>query len=608
MIISVKNGNKPFACSNKAMKAVCLKKIVFPALLFLISFITYIPTAHYQNIYLDDDALTANAGADIKDIFKKDVFMGNGVKSGFYRPLLPLSFFIDKKAADLFYKMKSLKNNQEHSDSADNRESHTLVFHHVSNIILHSFFCLLLFYLLIYFEIHYVMAFLGTMLFAVFPPLAAAIAWLGGRNDILLGIFLAASIISLKKFALKNFSSVYLAALREKSQSDTEDIKAKSLFLRMVKYSGIQFCMLSFFFMLAMFTKETAIAFVPLAFLYYAIDFLSFFKKNRLSINTAFHKKTLFLSSAWLALSIFLPCAIYFSLRYNADLAENAFSHISIGVLPQLLYNMASYLLPQSLMNLIPAWLASLFIPLLFLSFFFFFNRILRVESFYSAICLSRNIILGLAWFMFFFIPPLLSSDTPYGWFYMTHRLYVPACGLLLASLSALSYYLTDNSCYTKTVEFINSAVLKDMLEKNAFPLALFAIFFIFSVFNALICIQYFSSCHAFNSRAIAENPKKAGLRYYSLARWHFDRQIFGLAEIYYRKAEEEKYITPYLRLCLAFIENRRGNYYSAYSELKKGLAEFPDDKYIKQNISLFNNYFSFSRINVTSTTGENVK
>ena len=594
MIISVKNINKPFACSNKAMKAVFLKKIVFPALLFLVSFITYIPTAHYQNIYLDDDALAANAGAGIKDIFKKDVFMGNGVKSGFYRPLLSLSFFIDKKAADLFYKMKYLRKAQEHSDSAGNRESHTLVFHHVSNILLHSLFCLLLFYLLIYFEIHYVMAFLGTLLFAVFPPLAAAIAWLGGRNDILLGIFLAASIISLKKFALKNFSSAYLASLREKSQSGTGDIKSKSLFLRMVKSSGIQFCILSFFFMLAMFTKETAIAFVPLAFLYYAIEFLSFFKKNRLSINTALHKQTLFLSFAWLALSVFLPCAIYFSLRCNADLAENAFSHISIGALPQLLYNMSSYLLPQSLMNVIPAWLASLFIPLLFLPFFFFFNKIFRVERFFSAICLSRNAILGLAWFMFFFIPPLLSSDNPYGWFYMTHRLYVPACGLLLASLSVLSYYLIDNSCGMETVELINSSVLKGILKKNAFPLALFALFFMFSVFNALIGIQSFSSCHAFNSRAIAENPKKAGLCYYSLARWHFDRKLYGLAEIYYRKAEEEKYITPYLRLCLAFIENRRGNYYSAYSELKKGLAEFPDDKYIKQNISLFNNYFSF--------------
>ncbi|MBO4555644.1 MAG: glycosyltransferase family 39 protein, partial [Elusimicrobiales bacterium] len=245
-------------------------RLIFKCLLVLLPFFVYYPSLSYENVYLDDDALTENSSAGIKKIFSKDVFLGKDTKSGFYRPLMALSFYADRRISQFL------------RPNTDNHQiPHGMLFiSHFCNILLHGIFCLFLYEMLLSYGNSARMSCCCAALFAVIPYNAVAVSWLGGRNDILLGIFLLVSSIYIKKYSEK-YAFRHLAAL-------------------------------SLFFLLALFTKETAIAFVIPAFVLLFADT---------------HEKKHFLR---LFIALSLPVMIYFLCRFNADLAQNAFSHIDL--------------------------------------------------------------------------------------------------------------------------------------------------------------------------------------------------------------------------------------------------------------------------------------
>ncbi len=132
-----------------------------------------------------------------------------------YRPILVISFIIDALIG-----------------------SGNPIFYHLTNLILHTSVVLIFFKLLTIIFNNRTGSFLIALIFAVHPVNLQAIAWISGRNDLLLGVFFIISILS---FYLYN-------------------IKKKWMFLLIHSVS----------FFLALFTKETAI-FLPIIIILTAI-------------------------------------------------------------------------------------------------------------------------------------------------------------------------------------------------------------------------------------------------------------------------------------------------------------------------------------------------
>ncbi len=183
--------------------------------LILISLLFYLRTLWYDFSPMDDQWL----------ILKNASFFGNwqNLKAIFseptvglyYRPLLILTFMIDYHISHL-----------------------SPLAYHFTNILLHIISVVLLYRLLILLDINQKKSFFGCVIFSIHPLMLHAVAWIPGRNDLLLCVFVLAAFIHLLKY-LKTDNLLYL-------------------FLN------------NLFFVCALFTKENAIV-LPLlfAFIYY---------------------------------------------------------------------------------------------------------------------------------------------------------------------------------------------------------------------------------------------------------------------------------------------------------------------------------------------------
>ncbi|MDD5022472.1 MAG: glycosyltransferase family 39 protein [Endomicrobiaceae bacterium] len=104
------------------------------------------------------------------NIFLKDKF-------SYYRPALLLSFMVDNFIS-----------------GSSPQALHT------TNVLLHAISCILLFFFLKNYYFNSTLSFLSTVLFAVHPINIFSVAWIPGRNDLLLFIFLILSIILLIEY------------------------------------------------------------------------------------------------------------------------------------------------------------------------------------------------------------------------------------------------------------------------------------------------------------------------------------------------------------------------------------------------------------------------
>ncbi|WP_317896766.1 tetratricopeptide repeat protein [Aurantibacillus circumpalustris] len=182
----------------------------------------------------------------IKDVtFLQDWF---SVKSAFtepstnlyYRPLFMISLILDYHLAKLNPMM-----------------------YHLTNLCWHLLSVILLFKFLIGFNVEKKQAYIFSLLFSVNPLLLHAIAWVPGRNDLILCVFTLASLIHIKKFIDNN--------------------KRKDLMFHFL------------FFICALFTKESAII-LPLV---YIILYFGF-KKDSLKRNITFTFIWIAVSAIWL--------------------------------------------------------------------------------------------------------------------------------------------------------------------------------------------------------------------------------------------------------------------------------------------------------------------
>ena len=205
-------GNQPETNGNSRLSPELA--IPYPMLwLALVAFMLYVPSFFYGLTNLDDTALivkqhayNAHPGSLITS-FHRGVFL---TSDHYYRPV-----FLDSVV--LNYLIDGLNP----------------AGYHIFNVLFHVIAVLLLYRLFGKLGIKKLHAFLLCILFAVHPALSQAVAWIPGRNDTLLAIFTFSFFI--------------------RSINFTNSGKTADLLLSL------------FFFLLALFTKETAIFAAPAA-------------------------------------------------------------------------------------------------------------------------------------------------------------------------------------------------------------------------------------------------------------------------------------------------------------------------------------------------------
>jgi len=175
--------------------------------------LTFSEYTHYDDYFLIVENFShINTLSQIGHAFLEDV-SHQALGGNLYRPLLTISLIVSAQI------------------------SGTLPFgYHVIDILLHCISCCLLFAALQMIGFKRLLSFFGTLIFCVHPVLTQAVAWIAGRNDSLLAIFILLGFISYIKF----FST----------------FRTRWFFLHLLCFG----C--------AMFTKESAIMFPPLALLY----------------------------------------------------------------------------------------------------------------------------------------------------------------------------------------------------------------------------------------------------------------------------------------------------------------------------------------------------
>jgi len=192
------------------------------AIVALVAFLLYLQTVRYDYTYLDDNNLVLDQQSllskpsSLYEVFSRSFF--NDPTDQYYRPIVNLSFAVNTLIGG----------------------TRPFGFHLV-NCLLHAFTCVFLLALLRRLRIGEINSFLAAIVFAVHPVNAASVAWIPGRNDVLLGCFAFGACIMLLQHARK------------------PGLAAKS---------GHLVC-----FLLALFTIETAVV-LPIVFIFllWAVD------------------------------------------------------------------------------------------------------------------------------------------------------------------------------------------------------------------------------------------------------------------------------------------------------------------------------------------------
>jgi tetratricopeptide (TPR) repeat protein len=330
-------------------------------LLVLVGFILYSQTLFFDFTYFDDSTLILDKAVFLQDvqnvgqIFSADVF--SSVDKFYYRPFLNLSFMGDAQIGG------------------------TLPFvYHLDNILLHILAVILLFYLLERLIKRRALAFYLALLFLAHPVLTQAVAWVPGRNDSLLAVFILAAFIVFLNFLQRPRLRSYIG------------------------YLLLLFC--------ALLTKENAAVLpVLIIFYFYFIDRGALQKTDRW---------LLIIGSAAVGF-------IWFLLRHLALGQEptNYFSAAlgSTGNAPAVLLDLGKLIFPFNL-SVLPVLRDSTLV-----------YGIIAALILLAALILSRRkrynyIIFGSLWFFAFLLPSFITFNDSSG--FLEHRLYLSLIGFLI--------------------------------------------------------------------------------------------------------------------------------------------------------------------------------
>lgn len=262
--------------------------------------------------------------------------------------------------------------------------------YHLSNILYHLAASCLVFFLLVRLKCSRLIALLFSLLFTAHPLSVVAVAWIPGRNDVLVTIFILLAFISLIRISEK----------------------------------GSPFCYIAHFlaFALAMFTKETAAA-LPLVALYYLVVVES----QRL-----ISRRTAILIGGWAAVGI-----LWFLMRSMA-LADSSSTDTKgweafVANLPALPALLGKIIFPWRLSGV------ATFESLSITAGGVFFLLLSLVVASTRGIDLKR-VGFGALWFLLFLLPTFLGRVTTADdhFDYMEHRAYLPMVGMWILVIEVL--------------------------------------------------------------------------------------------------------------------------------------------------------------------------
>jgi tetratricopeptide (TPR) repeat protein len=330
-------------------------------IIFIFGFLLYGQTLFFNFTYFDDNALileqaeVLSSFKNVGAVFSSDAFFSDD--KFYYRPLFNLSLMLD------------------------NHWGGIMPFaYHFSNILFHLLAAMLIFYIIYRLSRRRELSFFLSLIFLVHPALVQAVAWLPGRNDSLLAVFILNSFIFFLNFLDKPRLSSYIFHI--------------------------------LFFLLALLVKETAIV-LPLLMIFY-VYFIS-------AGALAKTDKLLLLPGYGLALFIWLVMrSLALSGASSANYLEAALN--SIYNLPAILIYLGKILFPFNL-SVVPVMADSSL-------FFGIASLILIIFSCFRSRSQNKQwlIFCGL-WFLLFLSTSFLSFDkVPY---FLEHRLYLPLIGFL---------------------------------------------------------------------------------------------------------------------------------------------------------------------------------
>lgn len=338
------------------------------AWLCAVGFVLYFQILFFDFTYFDDHTLIINNQyfigqlSNIIQSFKEDVFR-RPYGEAYYRPILTISFILDAQLGVL-----------------------SPVMYHLSNIIMHLIASCLVFRFLLKLKYRKDLSLFFSLLFTVHPVLAQGIAWIPGRNDPLVTIFVILSFIYFLDFVEK----------------------------RSLSYYGLHML----FFALALFTKEIILLF-PVMLIFY----LHMMTKEKI---LSFKEKVLVLG--WLVIIM-----VWFFLRWTAlkSPREIPFPNMitaSWESLPAVIIFFGKIFFPFRL-SVISTLQDSTLI------YGFITIALVTIALIKSKGIRFTVIIFGLVWFLIFLVPTFITSHlsgTPY---FIEHRIYVPLIGFILIML-----------------------------------------------------------------------------------------------------------------------------------------------------------------------------
>lgn len=330
------------------------KSFVFLSII-IITFAVYFKILGFQLTGSDDKLLLAGSvkNQSIISVFSEPYIFSDGL---FYRPLITLTFFIS---------------------SLIQKES--LLLHYLVNIIIHAVSCFFLYVLLLRLKIESLPVYFICIIYSVHPVFTNAVAWLPGRNDSLMALFIFLSMIYLINY--------------------TAESKVKNLVL------------FSLFFTCSLLTKEAALVSVVLFLLYLYLFSKKIFVKKKYDI----------------LIAMALPVFSWYLLRKNAvpempavELLQNQLYYLQ---------GLGKVFLPLNL-TVLPVIPDTSFIygavSVLFIGILFFIPKVQNVKLFVFGIC----------WFFVFLFAAVINTNPEYSQNLMPEsRLYLPAAGIFIALL-----------------------------------------------------------------------------------------------------------------------------------------------------------------------------
>ncbi|MGA2506275.1 MAG: tetratricopeptide repeat protein [Chitinispirillaceae bacterium] len=376
----------------------CRLKPGWPYIFFCAAVVfVYCRLLFFGYTYLDDNIFILDGNwflrnpANIGKVFLTEVFHFQHAAAAYYRPLLTLSFMLDAQLGGI-----------------------SPVIYHLTNMLLHGAAVCLLFAFLKTFGVRAPAAFALSLIFAVHPVLAQAIAWIPGRNDSLLAVFV---------------------------------LSAAMMFLRYWENGKFRYLLLhSLFFACGLFTKES-MAFFPFLCGLWALLTVIFTgpASPRSFLQRLLGKMPCLagLFAAWM-----LPGVLWFSLRTIA-LANPVHYPLEDAVKsllnnsPALLMYCGKILFPFNL-SVLPILRDSTLaygiaaIVLLSAAVIVYAVRFRKGNSKaplpQEQIPFEALLLFGFIWFLLFLVPSFIQPNAHYPADFLEHRTYIPLIGLLLAA------------------------------------------------------------------------------------------------------------------------------------------------------------------------------